>query len=117
MSLLTLLLVEGLVYGWMLLAYLRYRQGRQDEVLHVLSTAVESDAPLAPALWAYLDDRPHGWLREFWVATLLFFVVPGYYWIWHRRHSYDQKIASVAHQLEHGVSLPDALKRTPGAAS
>ena len=44
-------------------------------------------------------------------------MVPGYYWIWHRRHSYDQKIASVARQLEHGVSLPDALKHTPGVAS
>ena len=85
-----------LVYGWMLFAFLQYRRGRQDELLHVLSTAVEAEAPLAAALWTYLEDRPRGWLREFWVATLLFFVLPGYYWIWHRRHSYDQKVARVA---------------------
>src|SRR6267154_866736 len=64
-----------LVYGWMLFAYLHYRQGRQEEMMQLLSAAAESQAPLAPALWAYLRDRPHGLLREFWVALLLFFVV------------------------------------------
>jgi type IV pilus assembly protein PilC len=117
MFLFILLLVVSLVYGWMLVAYFHYRQGRQDEFLHLLTTAVETDAPLAPAVWAYLEDRPSGWLREFWVAVLLFFVVPGYYWIWHRRHSYDQKVAAVAHRLEQGVSLPDALRATSGVAS
>ena len=117
MYLFILLLLVSLVYGWMLVAYLHYRQGRQDEFLHLLTTAVETDAPLAPAVWAYLEDRPSGWLREFWVALLLFFVMPGYYWIWHRRHSYDQKVAAVAHRLEQGVSLPDALLATPGVAS
>ena len=102
MFLFILLLVVSLMYGWMLVAYFHYRQGRQNEFLHLLTTAVETDAPLAPAVRAYLEDRPHGWLREFWVAVLLFFVVPGYYWIWHRRHSYDQKVAAVAHRLEQG---------------
>ncbi len=111
------LLLLMLVYGWMLSAYLHYRQGRQEEMLHFLSTATESQAPLAPAMWAYLDDRPQGALREFWVAVLLFFVLPGYYWIWHRRHSYDQKVAQVASALELGDSLPDALRAAPGVVS
>jgi type II secretory pathway component PulF len=101
----------------MLFAYFSYRQGRQEELLHVLTTAAEAEAPLAPALWAYLEDRPHGTMREFWVAVLLFFVLPGYYWFWHRRRSYDHKVAHVAEQLEQGVSLHQALLATPGVAS
>jgi type IV pilus assembly protein PilC len=110
-------LILSLLYGWMLFAFLSYRHGRQEEFLHVLTTAVEAEAPLAPALWAYLDDRPHGPMRDFWVAVLLFFVVPGYYWIWHRRHSYDHKVARVAEQLEQGVSLHKALQAARGVAS
>jgi len=101
----------------MLVAYLHYRRGRQDELLHLLTTAVETDAPLAPVLWAYLEDRPGGWLRDFWGATLLFFVLPGYYWIWHRRHSFDQRVAALARQLEQGLSLPLALEANPGVVS
>src|SRR5438105_1811073 len=110
---LPMLLILLLFYGWMLSAYVHYRQGRQDEMLHFLSTAAESQAPLAPALWAYLRDRPAGPLREFWVALILFFVFPGYYWVWHRRHNYDQKVARVAYFLEMGDSLPNALRASP----
>src|SRR5438552_14216044 len=106
-----------IVYGWMLFAYLHYQQGRQEEMLRLLSTAAESEAPLAPALWAYLRDRPHGLLREFWVALLLFFMLPGYYWAWHRRNSFDSKVARVAYYLEMGTSLPHALQATPGVVS
>src|SRR5205823_2189402 len=114
---LPLLFLLMLFYGWMLFAYLFYRQGRQDELLHFLGTAAESQAPLAPALWAYLRDRPAGPLREFWVALLLFFVFPGYYWLWHRRHSYDQRVARVAYFLEMGDSLPSALRAARGVAT
>src|SRR5215471_956348 len=65
---LPLLLFVVLCYGWMLFAYLHYHQGRQAEFLHLLTTAVDSEVPLAPALRAYLRDRPHGPVREFWVA-------------------------------------------------
>src|SRR6184192_871145 len=109
---LPLLLILMLFYGWVLSAYVHYRQGRRDELLHLLSAAAESQAPLAPALWAYLRDRPQGPLREFWVGLLLFFVLPGYYWVWHRRHSYDRKVARVAYFLEMGDSLPNALRAT-----
>jgi type II secretory pathway component PulF len=101
----------------MLFAYLHYHQARQEEFLQLLTTAVESEAPLAPALWSYLSDRPHGPVREFWVAVLLFFVIPGYYWVWHRRHSFDHKVARVACLLEDGWPLSAALRAVPGVAS
>lgn len=111
------LLLLMLFYGWMLYAFVHYRQARQEEMLHVLSTAADANLPLAPALWAYLHDRPAGPLREFWVALLLFFVFPGYYWVWHRRHSFDQKASRVAYYLEMGDSLPNALRACPGVVS
>jgi type IV pilus assembly protein PilC len=114
---LPILLVLGGVYGWMLYAYLHYRHGRQDEFLHLLSTAVEAQTPLASALHAYVQDRPQGPARDFWVAVVLFFVMPGYYWVWHRRHNFDSKIAQVAYLLDEGYSLTESLKATPGVAS
>ena len=39
-------LLLGLIYGWMVLAFLHYRLGRQDEFLQLLIAAVEADAPL-----------------------------------------------------------------------
>ena len=113
---LAVLLVVSFFYGWMLFAYLHYRQGRQAEFLRLLITAAESNAPLAPALHAYLRDRPHGPVREFMIAVLLFFVIPGYYWFWHRRHSYDCKLARVARLLDLGVPLSVALHEVPGVA-
>src|SRR5438132_6635468 len=99
------LLVLGAAYSWMLFAFLHYRQCRQEEFLQVMIAAAEAEAPLAPALAAYLDDRPQSGLRELWVALLLNFVVPGYYWIWYRLSNYDQKVDRVAELLEDGHSL------------
>jgi general secretion pathway protein F len=103
-----------LLYGWMLLAFFHYRQGRQEELLHLLATIVDARVPLGPALWAYLDDRPGGTWRESWVFVLLLFVVPGYYWFRHRRHSYDSKVAQVAYRVDRGFPLSDALQDVPG---
>lgn len=104
-------------YGWALFCYFHYRQGRQEELLHVLTTAADMGAPLAPALRAYVFDRPRGVVREFWVGLILLFLVPGYYWIWHRRHRYEAKVHHVAGLLEQGVPLHGALRATPGVAS
>jgi type II secretory pathway component PulF len=109
--------VLGLFYGWMVYSFLVYRYGRQDELLHLLATVTESQAPLAPALRAYVHDRPHGPWRRAWVAGLLFFVVPGYYWVWHKRRSFDRKVVRLAGLLEEGASLEEALRATPGVAS
>jgi type II secretory pathway component PulF len=106
-----------LTYGWLLFAFLHYRHGRQDELLHLITTAVESGAPLVPALRAYVADRPQGRAREFWVALMLFFVLPGYYWVWHRRHNFDAKVARLADLLAQGVPLAIALRLVPGIAA
>jgi type II secretory pathway component PulF len=111
---LLLLLAAG--YSWTLFAFLHYRQCRQEEFLQVITVAAQARAPLSPALRAALADRPRGTLREFWVAVLLFFVFPGYYWLWYRRHNYDTKIDQVATLLEEGYSLHAALQATPGVA-
>src|SRR5215469_12646495 len=103
---LLVLLVLAAGYGWMLFAFLHYRQCRQEEFLQVVAAAAEAEAPLAPALWAYLRDRPRGGLHEFWVALLLFFVLPVYYWLWYRGSNYDRKVEQVAKLLEGGHSLP-----------
>jgi len=112
-----LLLVLSAVYGWMLFAFLYYRQCRQEELLQVISAAAEAEAPLLPALQAYLNDRPQGRMRAFWVGLLLTFVVPGAYWLWYRRSSYDRKVEQLIHLLEAGDSLLDALQDVPGVAS
>src|SRR5262249_23075219 len=107
----------GLLYGCVLYAYFHYRQGRQDEFLHLLTTAVESGAPLSPVLRAYLDDRPRGPWREAWVALLLFPLLPGYYWLWYRERCYDQKVEAVVFLLEQGAPLSSALRAVPGVAA
>jgi type IV pilus assembly protein PilC len=114
---LLILFVLAALYGWMLFAFLHYRQCRQEEFLQVLAAAAEAEVPLAPALWAYVRDRPRGGLRGVWAAVLLCVVVPGYYWLWYRGSNYDRKVERVAELLEEGCSLPDALRLTPGVAS
>jgi type II secretory pathway component PulF len=104
-------------YGWILYAFVNYRYVRREELLQVLAGAAENDLPLAPALRAYLHDRPRGDLREFWVATLLFFPFLFYYWIWHRQNSFDRKLERVAELMEQGLPLFQALEAVPGVAS
>jgi type II secretory pathway component PulF len=106
-----------LFYGWMLFAFLYYRQARQEEFLHLLETAVETEMPLAQALWAYLQDQPRGVEREAWIVALMLFVFPGYYWIWHKRHRFDAKVARVAQRLNQGATLTRALQAEPGIVS
>src|SRR5690349_1126106 len=62
--------------GWMFYAFLRYRQARQDELLQVLATAVEANLPLAPAVRAYLRDRPREGEGHVWDALLLVLFFP-----------------------------------------
>lgn len=108
------LLVTWCVF--VLYAFLRYRFLRQEELAHVLAAAAESGAPLAPALWAYVRDRPRDEWRTFWVIVVLFFALPGYYFYW-RRHGFERKVARAAGLLETGYTLHQALKAARGAAS
>jgi type IV pilus assembly protein PilC len=114
---LLLFLVLAALYAWLVFAFLHYRQCRREEFLLVLAAAAEARAPLAPALWAYLRDRPRGPLREVGTALFLFLVLPGYYWLWHRGSNYDRKVERVAELLEDGCPLSAALRAVPGVAS
>jgi type IV pilus assembly protein PilC len=102
------------ICGVLAFAFFHYRYVRQDELLHVLKTAAQANAPLAPTLWAYVSDRPQSSWREFMVSIFLF---PIYYWSWHRWYSYDRKVEQLALILEGGAPLHLALKAVPGVAS
>jgi type IV pilus assembly protein PilC len=111
------LLIVVVVYGWAVYAFLRYRHGRQDEMLALLTASVAANIPLAPCVRAYLRERPRGNVRRVWEMLLTFFVFPGYYWLWHRRHRFDYRAEQFAALLEEGVALSDALRAVPAVAS
>jgi general secretion pathway protein F len=102
-------------YAFVIFTFFRYRFARQEELIHVLAAAAEAGAPLAPALWAYVRDRPRNDWRTFWVVIVLFFVLPGYYFWW-RRHNFDHKVYRLATMLESGHSLHDGLRAARGVA-
>jgi type II secretory pathway component PulF len=102
-------------YGFVLFLFFRYRFMRQEELAYVLAAAAEANAPLAPALWAYLRDRPRDDWRTFWLIIIMFFVVPGYYFWW-RRHNFESKVIRLATMLETGYSLQDSLRAARGVA-
>jgi type II secretory pathway component PulF len=106
-----------LMYGWIVYVFLRYRQARQTELLHVILASVEAQLPLAPALRAYLRDRPNSALYHFWLGMILHFIVAPYYWVWHRQHDFDRRIAALADELESGATLAQAMNAVPLVAS
>jgi type II secretory pathway component PulF len=112
---LPLILFGMLALGWVAYAYFRYRQARQDELLHVMTTALEARLPLAPAIRAYLRDRPHEEEGGVWDALLLF-VLPPAFLLWHQRKGFDNKAGDVADMLDDGYSLPEALQSVRGVA-
>lgn len=107
-----------LLYGWVYYTFVRYRQARQEELLHVVATSASAGLPLPPALRAYLHDRPRNFVYRFSVGTVLHvFVLPFYYFIWHRGRSFDDRITRLAERLEAGESLSAALTADPALAS
>jgi type II secretory pathway component PulF len=115
--LMNLFLFAVLLYGWMLYTFLAYRRSRQEEVVALLLAATQSQAPMPAVLRASVHDRPQGTLHEFWVAFILFFVLPGYYWFWHRRHNFDQKVLRLADNIEEGMSLHQGMLDVRGVAT
>jgi type IV pilus assembly protein PilC len=108
-----LLVFLGGLEGWVLFVFFHYRHVRQNEIIYLLATAAESQQPLAPALWAYLVDRPRSLWREIVSAVSLLLVYGG----WYRRHTFDYKVQRVAALLDSGLSLHQALAAVPGVAS
>lgn len=109
-------LVLFAIWCWEFLAYCQYRACRQAEVLHVLQAAAATAAPVEAVLNAFQEDRPDGGLHSFWVGLLLFFLLPGYYWV-HKRRRFDARLARVVGILMAGVPLGRALGMVPGVAS
>jgi len=113
-----LLLLLVFSAGWVVYTFVRYRTARQRELLDVLATAIELDQPLAPALRAYLRDRPRGGAYAFLVGLIQhIFVSPGYYWLWHKTRSFDDRTARLADRLDEGEPLSAALRELPALAS
>jgi type IV pilus assembly protein PilC len=118
-GLIALLAVGGGVCGY---AYVTYRQGRQREVLHLLTAAVTANAPIPPLLDAYLAERPkrYFWWAVFLVAAgLLTLAVPGlvlvWWWLWRRR--FDRQLDLLADRLDAGVPFAEALRSVTGVVS
>src|SRR5207247_350379 len=106
------------VFGWIAYAFVYYRHCRREELLHLLSGSADDGEPLAPALRAYLQDRPRGPMRDFWLACMLSVLpVPGFYWIWYRRNNFDRRIEELARLLEQGLPLYRAFQMIPAAAT
>src|SRR5262245_36084117 len=88
-SLILILIASGIA-SWILYTFLYYRHCRREELLHLLSGAIEDGLPLAPPLRAYLQERPRGAMRGFWMSCLLSILpLPGFYLFWYRQHNFD----------------------------
>jgi type IV pilus assembly protein PilC len=109
----SLLLLFAII--WAAFAYMRYREGRQEELLQLVVACVEGRMPLVPALRAYLHERPER--GRFWgdaglvVCMVLVPLAP--YYIWLRRRRFDRRVEQFAEQLERGASLSRALRAVP----
>jgi type II secretory pathway component PulF len=106
-----------MLYGWLFYVFVRYRHARQDELLNVLAASVEAKLPLAPALQAYLEDRPKSPLYHFLIAAILNIFVAPYFWIWHELHRFDRRVGYLVDELKSGESLSQALRAVPSVAS
>jgi type IV pilus assembly protein PilC len=117
-----LVLLGVLFAGWGAYAYLRTRQGRRDELLQLLSAAVGSGVPLAPAVRAYVAERPnHRWAWGVaFIGTLgLFPLAPWgpvlWLWLWWTR--FDRRARQFARRLDGGASLTEAFREVPAVAA
>jgi type II secretory pathway component PulF len=106
------------VNGWALYAFLRYRQGQQDELLAVLSATAEAGLPLAAGVAAYRADRKPRPLDGF-LRWLSFVALPLYAYarIWFGWRPFDRLLADLSHRLDAGEPLSEALRATPGVAA
>lgn len=101
--------------GWLAYAFLRYRQIRQEEILHVITAAVESNLPIGPALRSYLAERPSEPRSADWVAALFLLFPPGFL-LWRHRLLFDRRVAELSYTLDEGAGLADAFRAIGGLA-
>ena len=117
-----LVLLLVLLGGWGVYAYLRTRQGRQDELLQLVTAAVESQVPLAPAVREYVAERPdHRWAwGAAFVGTLFAFPMAPWgpaLWLrlWWTR--FDRRAEQFADRLDDGATLAEAFREVPAVAT
>ncbi|MBN9520358.1 type II secretion system F family protein [bacterium] len=106
------------VNGWAVYAFLRYRQGEQDELLAVLTATAEAGLPLPSGVEAFRADRRPGPLAPV-SRWLSFAALPlyGYARIWLGWRPFDRLLADLSARLETGEPLSAALRDTPGVAA
>ncbi|OWK47001.1 type II secretion system F family protein [Fimbriiglobus ruber] len=100
-------------------AFLRYRQGRQDELAQVLTAAVGSHVPVARAVQSYLFDRPRRGEIDTLLTVVAGIALPLYTYVrlcvgWWR---FDTLVDELADRLLSGQSLSEALAAVPGVVS
>ncbi len=105
------------ISGWVLFSFFHYREIRQEEFYNLLLAAFKSQKPLIPMLDAYVNDRPKGYLREFFIAIFLSCLNPCYYFICYRMWRFDRKVVAFSALLAQGLSISEALKIKKGLVS
>ena len=106
-----------LVNGWALYAFLRHRQGQQEELLAVLTATAEAGLPLTAGVVAYCSDRRPRRFDTF-LRWLSFAALPlyGYARLWMGWRPFDRLLADLVRRLEAGEALSAALRATRGVA-
>ena len=111
--------------GWVLYAFLRYRESRQDELYQVIRAAIDRQVPLGPAIESYLRDRPRirysrfiQLCRQIGLVAVYIFILPAFafcrFFIGWR--SFDRLVEQFAEELEMGESLSQAYQAVPSVA-
>jgi type IV pilus assembly protein PilC len=117
---------------WVLYAFLRSRESRQDELYQVLSAAVDRGIPVVSAVRSYVDDRPRlirdssdrsDWYVRcvkfgfLFLVYLLVLPLYGCFRLFIGFQSFDGLVLRFARRLERGESLSDASRKVRGVCS
>ncbi len=110
--------LQCLAEGWAVCAYLRYRNGRREEVHQLIRASVSSRVPLEPALHQYLQERQSDsvtWFLQLFFAVLITPLVPCalFIWGWLHLRRFDRQMRQFEAELYDGVPLDDAVLRHP----
>lgn len=90
------------------------RMGRQEDVARVLNMAVVQQSDLGSAVRALAKEVDEFTLKNMFLWVLSWFVLPGYVLVRQKGWRWDARLRRLAHRLECGQSLPEALAADPG---
>lgn len=119
LALIALILFWMLANGWALYCFLRYRQGRQEEIVRVLASAVEANLPLAAAVESFRRDRFRLGTFRYAVIFTSFLILPiyGYIRLWLGWRPYEWLLNDFSARLSEGNTLTVAMDCVPGIVS